>query len=233
MCSNEGGVQSRIWNTFTLPTRLIDIGPNTPLRPRHRDSIEIDPKSKYLTLSHCWGKSIPKRLLQSNLLAMKQSIVLEELSQTFQDTLAVTGRLGLRYIWLDSLCIIQDSEEDRLRESAQMSHIYSNSYCNLAATAAKDGSGVLFYQRDIRTIQPLCIRIGGTGRKIVDVNMWERGVEDAPLNQELGSAKNDFWHLEIFISPQHRSFGSVTNRPLANDTWLDFPCVSWRVLVTG
>jgi hypothetical protein len=130
------------------------------------------------------------------------------------------------------LCIIQDSEEDWLRESAQVSQIYSNSYCNLAATAAKDGSGVLFYQRDIHMIQRLCIMIGGTGRKIVNVNMWERGVEDAPLNQELGSGKTDFWHLEIFISPQHSPFG-VTNRPLANDTWLDFPCVSWRVLVTG
>jgi hypothetical protein len=169
-------------NGSALPTRLIDIGTHLPLEPLLRSTIDIDPGSKYLTLSHCWGNYVPKRLLSTNITAMKQSIAFAELSQTFQDAMTVTYRLGLRYIWIDSLCIIQDSRDDWEKESMRMCHIYSNSFCNLCATASVDGSGGLFRDRDVRTLASVRVRAGSRARIVMDQFIWLRNVNDAPLN---------------------------------------------------
>ena len=115
---------------------------------------------------------------------MKHSIKLHTLSQTFQDAFTVTRALGLQYIWIDALCIIQDSQDDWQVESAQMCNIYSNSFCNIAATASVDGSGGLFRQRDItHSIRPLSVRVGNKAYKITDGELWKREIEEAPLNR--------------------------------------------------
>ncbi len=142
-----------------------------------------DPSVSYLTLSHCWGSFMPKRLLKSTLEPMKRSIRFDELSKTFQDALAVTRQLGMRYIWIDSLCIIQDSDEDWRRESAQMGHIYASSHCNLAATSAADGSEGLFFDRDTLPLQPLRVEVGPKTFNVVHNALWGRNVESAPLNR--------------------------------------------------
>jgi hypothetical protein len=146
---------------------------------------------------------MPTRLLDQNLLAMKHSIVLGELPQTFQDALAFTRELGMRYIWIDSLCIIQNSEEDWQRESAQMCQIYSNSFCNLAATSARDGSEGLFRRRDTRLLQSLPVRVGGMKHNVVDYDMWERQVEAAPLNRRAWVCQ------ERILSPRSLHFSST------------------------
>ena len=73
---------------------------------------------------------------------MLQSIPVDELPVMFQDAFSITAQLGYEYIWIDSLCIIQDSpgSSDWLEESARMHHVYGNSVCNLAATGFSDGS---------------------------------------------------------------------------------------------
>lgn len=56
--------------------------------------------------------------------------------QTFQDTVSVACHLGIQYLWIDSLCIIQESDEDCSRESVVIGDIYANSFCTIAATSA-------------------------------------------------------------------------------------------------
>ncbi|KAH8600698.1 heterokaryon incompatibility protein-domain-containing protein, partial [Bisporella sp. PMI_857] len=77
------------------------------------------------------------------------------LPKTFQDTILVAQRLNISYIWIDSLCIIQDSAEDWQAESAIMGQIYSNCTLNIAAAGASDGSVGLFFERDIRLVKPV------------------------------------------------------------------------------
>jgi hypothetical protein len=62
----------------------------------------------------------------------------------------MTRELGIRYLWIDALCIIQDSTEDWLSESATMDQIYGKSYCTLAASSSKNSNGGLFNERDPR-----------------------------------------------------------------------------------
>jgi hypothetical protein len=94
-------------------------------------------RPRYATLSHCWGNAPFLKLLKENFNAFAQFIEFEQLPRTFKDALKITQKLGLEYIWIDSLCIIQDSEQDWHIEAGQMSSVYGGSYVNIAASSAK------------------------------------------------------------------------------------------------
>lgn len=80
---------------------------------------------------------------------MLEGFDLQDLPQTYADAIAVTRRLGIQYLWIDSFCIIQDDRGDWTIESQKMGDIYEKAYVNIAATGAKDGStGFLDPQRD-------------------------------------------------------------------------------------
>lgn len=114
-----------------LPIRLLEIDLDcfAPLKSvRLRFGVHA---SSYLTLSHCQGSS-PETISE---------ILIEELPKTFKDAIKYTHRLGVRYFWIDSLCIIQDPKEDWLHQSSLMAEIYSRSLLNLAATSSQDANG--------------------------------------------------------------------------------------------
>ncbi|KAL9616775.1 MAG: hypothetical protein Q9160_008400 [Pyrenula sp. 1 TL-2023] len=134
-----------------LPTRLINVRADTDLTCQLVVTAKdgFDPESEYLTLSHRWGDKILFKLLNSNIARLRQRLPFEELSQTFKDAIYFTNQLGFEYLWIDSLCIIQDDEDDWLKESALMGEVYRNGACNLAASAAATGiSEGLFADRD-------------------------------------------------------------------------------------
>ncbi|KAG6365887.1 hypothetical protein INS49_000063 [Diaporthe citri] len=101
----------------------------------------------YVTLSHCWGKGVIFRLLQNNLQELSQAIPIRQLPKVFQDAIHVAHELGINYIWIDSLCIIQDSKEDWTDEAKKMGDVYLNGEFNIAATGYKDGLSGLFGER--------------------------------------------------------------------------------------
>ncbi|KAL9116072.1 MAG: hypothetical protein Q9227_000441 [Pyrenula ochraceoflavens] len=80
-------------------------------------------------------------------------IPLQELSRTHRDSLSITRRLGYRFIWIDSLCIVQDCVEDWRKESAKMASIYGNSTCNIAAKGATSHAGC-FVRRNPLSLRP-------------------------------------------------------------------------------
>jgi len=69
-----------------------------------------------------------------------------ELPETFRDAVQVTRELGIRYLWIDSLCIIQDKHDcrDWYHEANLMDKVYLHSYCNISAADANDSTGGLF-----------------------------------------------------------------------------------------
>ena len=121
-----------------LPTRLIDV---LGALPQLVETTEIGRLEQYLALSHCWGGIKILRLLQGNFDDMKAGIQVEKLSRTFQDALEITRNLGYRYIWIDSLCIIQDSEEDWRVEAEKMSKVYGFADCTIAAIGENGNAG--------------------------------------------------------------------------------------------
>lgn len=114
----------------SLPTRLVQVSPT--LRPV--DGSNLPSGTQYVALSHCWGLKPIFTLRLSNLGRLHERIPMEVLPQNFQDAIRLTRAFPAEFIWIDSLCIIQDSEEDWLRESVGMKDVYSNCFVNLACT---------------------------------------------------------------------------------------------------
>ena len=98
----------------------------------------IGRKENYAALSHMWGGHQPLQLLKDNLSSFKRAIPWSKLPRTFQQAMQFTKRLGINYIWIDSLCIIQDSAEDWRAQSSKMASIYENAYTTLAASVAQN-----------------------------------------------------------------------------------------------
>lgn len=110
--------------------------------------------NRFAALSHVWGdvnRSPPLRLLSSNLRELKTSIQEDELPKTFLDAIHVCVRLGINYLWIDSLCIIQDSLED-WREQAPLMHlVYGHALVTIVSTSATS-SHHGFLERDVDTV---------------------------------------------------------------------------------
>ncbi|KAK1845573.1 tol protein [Colletotrichum chrysophilum] len=99
---------------------------------------------RYACLSHCWGNPAEiGRTLKENIEDHKNSVPLNALTTTFQNAVETCRFLGIKYIWIDSICIIQnsDSQEDWVSEAARMADIYENAYITIAATKSTASSG--------------------------------------------------------------------------------------------
>jgi Heterokaryon incompatibility protein (HET) len=109
-------------------------------------------RQKYMTLSHCWG-ILPKDILttKSNLSHRQSSISLKELTPTFRNAVQVTSCLGIGYLWIDAICITQDSTEDWVAESMKMGDIYQNSFLTIAASKGGDSFSGCFNQESTST----------------------------------------------------------------------------------
>jgi hypothetical protein len=157
------------------------------LREKHR----IPHHVVYITLSHCWGSHVPHKLTKKNIKFLKKGIALDSLGKTFQDAVEVARRLAVQYIWIDCLCIIQDSKEDWAKESVVMQHVYGNSFCNIAATNSSDSRGGCYRDRNPNAIQPFRVDFGeefveSSGSRffyVTDVDLWWQRFEKSPLNQ--------------------------------------------------
>lgn len=122
-----------------MPKRVIDVGGFD----HHRDPRVYESEAEsghWATLSHCWGKTVTIKLTLATYKERIQGISMAVLPENFRDAIIVTRVLGIRYLWIDSLCIIQDSTEDWLQESAKMGEIYKNSLVTIAATNAKEST---------------------------------------------------------------------------------------------
>ncbi|KAB5580157.1 heterokaryon incompatibility protein-domain-containing protein [Coniochaeta sp. 2T2.1] len=95
----------------------------------------------------CWGSTPFTTLTSANLNCFRQQIPPDALTKAFLDAIHIAQALGFAYLWIDSLCIIQDSPEDWDRESALMEDVYGASSLTIAATSAEDGSVGCFFDR--------------------------------------------------------------------------------------
>ncbi|PQE03058.1 heterokaryon incompatibility protein [Rutstroemia sp. NJR-2017a BVV2] len=132
-----------------FPARLVYISPCEDGPLRLCETSGLVPDTPYMTLSHCWGRKSFLKLTSENYDELKVQIPFEKLTKTFQDAIAITRFNKIEYIWIDSLCIIQDSRQDWEKESSLMKDIYSNTFCNIAASHAADGEMGCFVDRTL------------------------------------------------------------------------------------
>ncbi|KAH9885756.1 heterokaryon incompatibility protein-domain-containing protein [Cubamyces lactineus] len=122
----------------SLPSRLLDC--SYPLRVRIV-ATNRHMRERYIALSYVWGGDQPHRTSTTNLASyIKDGIDLWTLPRTIQDAIHVTHTLGIRFLWVDSLCIIQDSQEDKHRELASMCNVYRCAYFTIDVSSASSAS---------------------------------------------------------------------------------------------
>jgi hypothetical protein len=144
-----------------FPKRVIDVNPfdgsnDVRLFTQAAGNSEVTPVVQpYVTLSHCWGTQQIITTTIDSIESHHRRIEWQKLSKTFQDAIIVTRSLGFKYIWIDSLCIIQDSVEDWETQSAVMGGIYRRSVLTISAAKAKNGSEGCFVERDGKSIRPV------------------------------------------------------------------------------
>ena len=225
-----------VWTTnrsnpgFT-PKRLVDLSYNGSISSTTLRLVELESRESwdyYATLSHCWGGDLAFKLVKDNLTALKKHISISDLPHTFQDAITIARKLGIRYLWIDAVCIIQDSEEDWQQQSGMMQRIYMEAYLNIAATVSKNSTEGLFRQRSLSATEPciLCSSIAkilsedakGNYYFCVDPLEWIRNVANAPLNSRA-------WVLqERLLSPRKLHFANdqiywECMQSLASEKW--------------
>ena len=106
------------------------------------------PTAPYAALSYCWGGDQPAKTVRACLGAYAEAIALPTQPLTIRDALTVTRGLGLRYLWVDALCIVQDDDADKDEQIGQMYAVYRGAYVTIsAATAARSADGFLSPRR--------------------------------------------------------------------------------------
>jgi hypothetical protein len=133
---------------------------------------------RYVTLSHCWGgnPSLGHRLIQETVSKYKAGVRLDELPHTFREAIEFAARLpNVGFIWIDSLCIIQDDDSDWLEESATMEKVYSNTFLNISATDSGNTKGGLFRERDPKLLREEEITLNVAGLPGIDTGETSTG----------------------------------------------------------
>ena len=137
-----------------LPSRVIHVhGKGSSSNP-YLFVPEVSNLGTYAALSYCWGIFQNNTLTKDTMADKLNGIPLASLPQTIQDAITVTKELGISYLWVDALCILQDSPEDWQVECSNMGQIYSHALVTIEASGTDHSDGGLFIQRESQKLPP-------------------------------------------------------------------------------
>jgi Heterokaryon incompatibility protein (HET) len=173
----------RVGDESWSPTRLLDV---RPAGIWDEDRIRVSPRTErspdvpYAVLSYCWGSSKFIKLKQDLLeLYSTEGIAVEDLPKTLIDAIKVTRELKLRFLWIDALCIIQDSASDWLSEAVTMSKIYKCAFVSISAAASRDVHSGLFRDRNPALLNGCMVG----DMRCVFSRPWHQGIQRSSLQQ--------------------------------------------------
>lgn len=129
----------RFFETKQMPSRLLDVSNNRGDDRVRLKVCEEGDTLQYAALSYCWGSNSQDHALTAATEAewLTPGCALHELPALIQDAVKVTRGLGLSFLWIDSLCIIQDDEIDWKSETSKMEEVFSAAYCTIGASSAR------------------------------------------------------------------------------------------------
>ena len=204
----------------SYPARLLHLDAEMVRLVETKDTKISD---RYVTLSYCWGRN-PQHLTLTtqNIDMLRRGIPSADLAKTFREAIQVTQSLGLKYLWIDALCILQSGEgcrEDWENHVVEMSTIYANCLLNIAVDHGESAQAGCFLARDPDSIQPCIVEISSTFLKaekglreekdpgqpeayhLVDEDFWTQLLMKTPL------LRRGWVHQERLLSPRILHFG--------------------------
>ena len=190
----------------------------------HTRLVDVDTSSKaeYITVSHRWDSSTKAtETTQTNISSAYQNISVDAYPRHFRDIMSLTRRLGFKYIWIDSLCIIQDSREDWSKQATLMHRIYSNGTLNFALLedfAHQEPPGQAYSNAEVLGCN---LKILGDGESHREVICWKPENFDYVL-QTSRLYSRGWTFQERLLSPRTIHFGKQ----------LYWECCFWRASTT-
>ncbi|KAF2204607.1 HET-domain-containing protein [Delitschia confertaspora ATCC 74209] len=172
-----------------IPTRLLDIRcpVGAPIKVIETKSVEV--KGPYASLSHCWGQIELLKLERGNYEQYTGvGMPWDALPKNFREAIEIARFIGVGYIWIDSLCIIQGKDSDFKDEAGLMHQVYRNSYCNIAIVDSPDSTRGAFRERDANGVIPIRYEADGKNGmlerkpwRIVAGDLWDKDLLQSPL----------------------------------------------------
>jgi hypothetical protein len=171
-----------------LPTRLICVGKHGLEQPYLMSNTEhLDKKkTKYLALSHRWGAHTLEgktvSTYRENIARLEVGFDCAELPPKYLDSIAIARGLGVDYLWIDSLCIIQKDSEDWIRESGRMEKVFRSAYATIAASCASSSAENFLKTRPERQ----CVTMKANNAYYYvceDIDDFKKDVEQGELNK--------------------------------------------------
>ena len=210
------------------PRRLIDIGPvseSPATNVRIVEKLTLPSQCvEYIALSYRWGTQNNLKTTKKTLGDHQKGISVKSLPKTLRDAVTVTRRLSIRYLWIDSLCIIQDDTTDWATEAAHMGDIFMNSAFTIAAHAAGHANDGFLEQALAR---PEPIPVGGHrngGSYDVETAAYAAFQQTETNTREKGRDEEDqISPLEseaFFVTESSQSRGHLDNSELSSRGWV-------------
>ncbi|KAF7935027.1 uncharacterized protein EAE98_003072 [Botrytis deweyae] len=181
-------------NDGVLPKRLIFVAGESP---RLVLTANYQERLRYATLSHSWGSHEFIKLTTKNIGQLMKEIPLNILPKTFEDATNITQKLGIDFLWIDSLCIIQNDDDDWQKEAALMSSVYGGSVINIAASSARDSTEGCFLKQP-NFSGGVRARITDDGNQRVQNFLTMYEYESSTLGAHLGTRA---WALQEKVLP--------------------------------
>ena len=155
-------------------------------------SDNLSESDEYAVLSYCWGSNQDYLLKKDNISAMRAGLDWHRMPATLQDAVSVTRKLGLKHLWIDALCKVQDDTEDWKSEAATMATYYENAYITIAATSSPDSNS------------------GFLGERKEEVLSRKFRLRHCPHDPV----------CEVLTKPYHRSYGDLEKSTINTRGWM-------------
>jgi len=143
-----------------LPARVVKVAPESEIPKLYIPG--RGETADYVTLSYCWGNGLTTTTTTSNLHERTQGIPWEQIPATLRDAILFAHHLGVSYLWIDALCILQDDPSDWMTESSKMADIYQKAILTLSATSSASVRSGIFMNATETTYDvegsEICIR---------------------------------------------------------------------------
>ena len=191
-----------------LPTRVIDVGNAGTVKLFISDGA----RAKYIALSHCWGGPIATVLRRENLTQFSEDIQEDQLALNFRDAVDVARKLGIQYLWIDSLCIIQNDSDDWARESEKMAEVYQNAHVTICVlTSPKSAHGIFSRLPATNELMNHGVAIPVGGNDVVTAQLYKPKATESLFNLDREAPLNmRAWCLqESVMSRRIIYFGST------------------------
>lgn len=206
-----------------LPKRFIDVG--SAQSQTARLVCRSGQKAFYTTLSYCRGGKLELTARGNTIGSLLSGFAISSLPKTYQDAIAVTRALGIRYIWIDALCIMQDDQTDVQEEIVDMADIYRNSWLTIAATGSSNADGGCIHS----LTAPLETTSDGTGVEspnacrvwIRESPRFKQTVTDAVLNTRAWTLQENILSPRILYCAEDQLYWQCGHRMKSEDGLID------------